>query len=158
MKLDVNKNYIILSDAINKDLLEKFNEYNIIDESTSYKELIDLLENYLNKVIVFNDALRKFKKNEKIKIIELMQIRKINFIDITSNIEEALLGDYIYVFSNNQIVMEGQKEAVLKEEKLLKRLGFGLPFVVDLSTQLIHYDVLNKVYYDMESLVNDLWN
>ena len=54
--------------------------------------------------------------------------------------------------------MEGSKEGVLKEEKILKRIGFGLPFVVDLSVQLKLYKVLDKVYFDMESLVKDLWN
>lgn len=158
MKLDVNTNYVILSNSIDNKLLSKFSEYTIVDDDISYKDLIEKLENYLNKVIVYNDCFRLFKNSEKKKIIDLMKLRNINFIIITSNIEDTLFGDYIYVFDQHEIAMEGQRNVILKEEKLLKRLGFGLPFSVDLSTQLIHYSILDKVYYDLESLVNDLWN
>ena len=62
------------------------------------------------------------------------------------------------VYDNNNLVIEGKKETILKEEKLLKKLGYGLPFVVDLSTQLNYYGVFTKIYYEMDDLVGDLWN
>ena len=157
MKFDANTNYTILSNSIDKKLLEKFSEYNIMNDDISYNELKEKIENYLSKVIVFNDVLRKFNRREKNKIIDLVNKRNVHFINITSSIEETLLGDYIFVFDKDNIVIEGNTSVVLKEEKLLKRLGFGLPFVVDLSTQLTCYDVLDKLYYDVESLVDDLW-
>ena len=55
-------------------------------------------------------------------------------------------------------VLEGNKEVVLKNEKLLKKLGFGVPFVVDLSIQLMYYDILDKVYFDVDNLLEALWN
>ena len=85
-------------------------------------------------------------------------MQNIKFINITSDIEECLYADYIVVYDNMDIMLEGPKEGVLKEEKLLKRLGYGLPFVVDLSRQLQVYDILDKTYYDATSLVGDLWN
>ena len=54
--------------------------------------------------------------------------------------------------------MEGYKEDILKEEKILKKLGFNLPFIVELSNGLKYYGLVNKLYYDNESLVSDLWN
>ena len=69
-----------------------------------------------------------------------------------------MLGDYIIVFDKKGIFLEGLKSEVLKEEKKLKKVGFGLPFVVDLSIQLNYYDIFKKVYFDMNELVNDLWN
>ena len=50
------------------------------------------------------------------------------------------------------------KKKPFVEEKLLKRLGFGLPFIVDLSLSLEFYDILDKIYYDTSSLVGELWN
>lgn len=47
---------------------------------------------------------------------------------------------------------------VLRNEKLLKRLGYGIPFVVDLSIQLNYYDIFDTVYYDMDKLTEALWN
>ena len=53
--------------------------------------------------------------------------------------------------------MEGKKELVLLEEKILKKLGFNLPFVVELSNGLKYYGLVNKVYFNMEELVDVLW-
>ena len=150
-------NYTILSDNINEKLLSNCKDYNIIG-NISFDELIKLLENYLSKTIVFNETFYNFKNDEINKIISLLKMRNINFINITSNIEETLLGDYIYILNNGKVIIEGGTKKVLEEEKILKHLGFGLPFVVDLSTQLKCYGILNKIYYNMESLVNDLWN
>ena len=158
MKFEASTNYIILSNSIDKRLLERFSEYNIVDESLDYSELKEKIENYLQKTIVFNDNLRKFTRMQRRKLKELMKIRNVNFINITSDIEQTLLGDYIYVYDKDTLVMEGAMDSVLSQEKILKRLGFGLPFVVDLSLQLNYYNVLDKIHYDMESLVDDLWS
>ena len=66
--------------------------------------------------------------------------------------------DRFQEFDENKKVLEGNTEFVLRNEKVLKKLGYGLPFVVDLSIQLIYYDILGKVYYDMDKLTEDLWN
>ena len=150
-------NYTILSDNINQELLSNLKDYHIIG-NMPFNEIIPLLENYLSKTVVFNETFYNYKKSEKKKILSLLKTRHINFINITSNIEETLLGDYIYVLNNGKVAIEGGTKKVLEEEKILKHLGFGLPFVVDLSIQLKCYGVLDKIYYDMESLVNDLWN
>lgn len=158
MKFDTNLNYCILSNSIDKNLLSKLDEYTIINDSIAFNEIVEKIENYNSKTIVFNEVLRLFNKGQIKKIISLLNTRKIKFINITSDIEETLLSDYIIVFNNNDIVMEGTKETILKEEKLLKRLGYGLPFVVDLSTQLMCYNVVDNLYFDIESLVKELWD
>ena len=53
--------------------------------------------------------------------------------------------------------MEGKKELVLQEEKILKKLGFNLPFIVELSNGLKLYKVIDKVYFNNEELVGELW-
>ena len=62
------------------------------------------------------------------------------------------------VYDGKNIILEGLKNIVLKEEKLLKKVGYGLPFVVDLAIQLNYYDIFSKIYFDMDELVDDLWN
>jgi hypothetical protein len=54
-------------------------------------------------------------------------------------------------------MLEGSTLSVLKEEKLLKRLGYKLPFVVDLSLQLNAYNLIDSIFLDEEVLVNKLW-
>ena len=149
MELNNNLNYAVISNKINNDLLKQYEEYRIIDE-------IDF-NNYPEKTIVFNDCLRKFRTQEKETIINMLRARKVNFINITSNIEEVLYSDYLYVYYDGKIAIEGKTLEVLKMEKILKRLGFALPFTVDMSIQLQLYNLINDTFVDNIKLVDELW-
>lgn len=158
MNIESNFNYCILSNNINQELLKKFLEYPIIDDSLSFNDLKQKVEFNTSKMVVLNDTFYKLNSKEISIIIDLFKKQQMNFIYITCDIEKSILSDKIIVFDNNEIVLNGLKEDVLKEEKILKRLGFGLPFVVDLSLQLNYYDILNKIYFDMSLLIGELWN
>ena len=116
--------------------------------------IIDELEKN-NKLV----SIRPHPRYSDTKLLTKIFKNKISIenLEIVS-IEKSILSDKIVVFDNNEIVLNGLKEDVLKEEKILKRLGFGLPFVVDLSLQLNYYDILNKIYFDMSLLIGELWN
>ena len=150
-------NYVILSNDIDKVFLAKYSEYPMIDD-ISFNELRSKLEFNTTKRIVFNNTFYRYREDEIKEIMELLKKQNIKFVLITSNVEEALYGDYILVYDGKNIVLEGLKEVVLKEEKKLKHLGYGLPFVVDLSIQLTYYDVFDKVYFDIDNMIGDLWN
>lgn len=158
MMFDDKVNYTILVSNANKEFMEQFKEYSIIGSNMSFDELKEKLEMFPSKRVVFNESWYNLRNNEKKVIIELLKKQNINFVNITSNIEDSLLSDYIVVFDENKKVLEGNTEFVLRNEKVLKKLGYGLPFVVDLSIQLTYYDILDKVYYDMDKLTEDLWN
>lgn len=158
MIFDDKVNYTILVNNANKEFMEQFKEYSIIGSNMSFDELKEKLEMFPSKRVVFNESWYNLRNNEKKVIIELLKKQNINFVNITSNIEDSLLSDYIVVFDENKKVLEGNTEVVLRNEKVLKKLGYGLPFVVDLSIQLTYYDILDKVYYDMDKLTEDLWN
>lgn len=158
MMFDDKVNYTILVNNANKEFMVQFKEYSIIGSNMSFDELKEKLEMFPSKRVVFNESWYNLRNNEKKVIIELLKKQNINFVNITSNIEDSLLSDYIVVFDENKKVLEGNTEVVLRNEKVLKKLGYGLPFVVDLSIQLTYYDILDKVYYDMDKLTEDLWN
>lgn len=158
MMFDDKVNYTILVNNADKEFMEQFKEYSIIGSNMSFDELKEKLEMFPSKRVVFNESWYNLRNNEKKVIIELLKKQNINFVNITSNIEDSLLSDYIVVFDENKKVLEGNTEFVLRNEKVLKKLGYGLPFVVDLSIQLTYYDILGKVYYDMDKLTEDLWN
>ena len=120
--------------------------------------LKEKLEMFPSKRVVFNESWFNLSGNEKKSIIELLKKQNINFVNITSNIEDSLLSNYVIVYDEDKKVLEGNTEVVLRNEKILKKLGYGLPFVVDLSIQLTYYDILDKVYYNMDKLTEDLWN
>ena len=156
MELNNNLNYAVISNKINNNLLKQYEEYRIIDE-IDFNKLKEIIYNYPEKTIVFNDCLRKFKTKEKETIIDMLRSRKVNFINITSNIEEVLYSDYLYVYYDGKIAIEGKTLEVLKMEKILKRLGFALPFTVDMSIQLQLYNLINDTYVDNIKLVDELW-
>lgn len=156
MELNNNLNYAVISNKINNDLLKQYEEYRII-EKIDFNKLKEIIYNYPEKTIVFNDCLRKFKVKEKETIIDMLSARKVNFINITSNIEEVLYSDYLYVYYDGKIAIEGKTLEVLKMEKILKRLGFALPFTVDMSIQLQLYNLINDTFVDNRKLVDELW-
>lgn len=109
-------------------------------------------------VFVFMDILTYLDSNFKKEVIKYLKEKNKRIINYTSNIEETLMLEYIIIIQNDIIIMEGLKESVLQEEKIIKKLGFSLPFIVDLSSGLKYYDLVAKIYFDNERLVNDLWS
>ncbi len=148
--------------TITSSLLNDFNcEYliNKPDLTLIDKIKINILNNLNNpnKVFVFFNILTYLDNEFKTHIITYLKEHDKQIINYTTDIEEALLLDYLIVLQNNNIIMEGPKEEILKEEKILKKLGFNLPFIVELSIGLKYYNLIDKLYFTNESLVNELW-
>ena len=156
MEFSDNVNYVILTSNNDKTFISKFSMYQVLN-IMEFENLKKALEMFPSKRVVFNESLSILNSSEKKEIFKLLDKQNISYVNVTSNIEDALYGDYIIVYEDDLKVLEGNKEIVLKNEKLLKKTGFGVPFVVDLSINLMYYDVLDKVYFDMDSLLEDLW-
>lgn len=118
---------------------------------------LDELKTVNTKFIVFNDALRMLAKEDKERFFNNMEERGIHFINITSDLEESLYAHELIVINDKEIILKGSTISVLKEEKILKRFGYRLPFVVDLSLQLNAYGIIDSIFLDEELLVNKLW-
>ena len=157
MEFSDNINYVVIANNADKKFMSKFGIYQIIDV-LPFEKLKNNLEMFPSKRVIFNESLSSLSNKEKKEIFDLLDKQNINYVSVTSNIEDALFGDYIIVYDEDMKVLEGNKEMVLKNEKLLKKLGFGVPFVVDLSIQLMYYDILDKVYFDVDNLLEALWN
>ena len=71
-------------------------------------------------------------------------------------LEETLFSDRIIVLENGKIIKDETKEEIYKND-YLERKGFELPFVVKLSQNLILYDLLDKVYFSENEVMNKLW-
>ena len=147
---------------ISNDIFELFHEEKLIHKKDLTK--IDELKlkilaslNTNKTVFVFFDVLTYLDKDFKERLIRYLILNKKRIINYTTDIEETLLLDYLVVLHENKIIMEGKRELVLQEEKILKKLGFNLPFIVELSNGLKYYGVIDKVYFNNEELVNVLW-
>ncbi len=157
MMFDEKINYCILHNNPDENFINKLGSIPVTKD-LEFNKLVERLEFFPNKQVIFNETLYGLKLDEKMEIFKLLKKQNISYINVTSNVEDALYSDYIFVYDGNKLVLEGNRNEVLKEEKTLKRLGYGLPFVVDLSIQLNYYDIFNKVYYDLDELVRALWN
>ncbi|MCI8575357.1 MAG: ATP-binding cassette domain-containing protein [Bacilli bacterium] len=109
------------------------------------------------KFFFLDDVLSIFNMKERKELFQLFENTQITLFYVTSDLEDAILFPYLVIMGKKGILMEGSTLSVLKEEKIMKRLGFSLPFFVDLSLQLQSYGLIDKVYLEGKELTNHLW-
>lgn len=112
------------------------------------------------KVLVLDNVLDNLDFNDKNFIIRVLKkyAREGNAVmNFTSNVEESLYGNKIILTDPDKIIAYGKTLSILNEEKLLKRLGIGLPFSIELCSILMDYGILDKYYTSSKRLVDKLW-
>lgn len=150
--MNIKTSVTIISTNLNKRILDKYRDYHIINDNFTYQELL----NY-KKVIFFN-VLNNLKKDELDKLFQYLKDSNIDFINVVNNLELCLYTEYLIVMDEKNILIEGSTIEVLKNDKLLKRLGIELPFIVELSLLLKDYNLIDKIYLNYEELEGALWN
>ncbi len=111
----------------------------------------------LPSFIAIDDLLVLLNERTKLLLLNYLNSKNIILINVTSNMEDTLYTDYILCLYNGISAIDGKTLDVLKNEKILKRLGFNLPFYIDLSIQLELYGLIKKIYLNKEMLVDNLW-
>lgn len=142
--------YFNLENYLNKPYLD------LPFEDQIFIKIISMIVNYKGNV-VFDDVLTFLNETKKYMVLKYLKDNDIIYFNFTSDMEEVLFTKYLIVLSKDGVIIEGSTKSVLKEEKIIKHNGFNLPFVVDLSRQLVDYGILEKEYYSLEKLVSDLW-
>lgn len=141
----------IISINLNYNILNKYSDYKIIKDSFNYEELLQY------KKIVFFNVLNNLNDLEVKKLYDYLKINKIDFINITNNLEEIIYTKDLIIYDKEKIIAEGNTLELIKNDKLFRRLGLKLPFIVELSILLKDYNLIDKIYLDKETLVGDLW-
>ncbi|MBQ7031229.1 MAG: hypothetical protein IJN13_02505 [Bacilli bacterium] len=149
--MDKITNVTIISTNLNKKILNKYEDYHVIDGDFSYEEIHE------KKKVVFFNILNNLSEKELKKLFKYLKDNNILFINVTNDVELCLYTDYLIVYDKSKILMEGSTLEVLKNEKLFKRLGLNLPFIVELSLLLKDYNLVDDIYIDKESLADKLW-
>ena len=112
-------------------------------------------------ILILDEAFSMLDDMSRVNM--LLLLKRINkdfgttIINITHDIEESVYGNDILIFDNGSVVIHDSKENVYKQEKLLNRLSFELPFMVSLSNKLSYYDMVHDVIFDMDEMVDFLW-
>ena len=173
----INNHYIYDNDKVVDIFFDEFNDEDLIkkivktfsidrllntkledlNKSDRYYILIILALYSNKKFLVIDDILCNLRKSYIEKIYKFAKKNKISIINVASSLDDVLYSDYVIFLYNSKIAMEGNVMDSLKEEKLIKRLGFRLPFMYDLSLQLNYYEVLDEIVIDREKMVEKIW-
>lgn len=112
---------------------------------------------YHPKFFFLDDIMYSLNLEQKKEIFDFLHKQNITIFFVTSNMEDLMFFPYCVVMGREGILIEGKTLLVLQEEKLLRRLGFSLPFYIDLSLQLKSYGLLESVITNGRELTNRLW-
>lgn len=125
----------------------------------SQKNLIKVLRFLIvePKFLAIDNMLLGLYKSDLERFFDYIKKNKITLLNVTTDLNQAIYGNKLYVLENFVLILEGSTNSVLKTDTLLKRLGFRLPLPVELSIELGHYDLLRKLYTDTEKLVKTIW-
>lgn len=105
-------------------------------------------------VIILDDPLTNLYNKKE--IIKLLKQTKKTIIYITSNSEDLIYADYIYII-DKKVKQEGTKQEILKDEQTFTKNKIQEPVMLELSTKLKYYNLIDKIYYSETKLIEDLW-
>lgn len=140
-----------LLDKRTEDLTNSEKQEVLLAISLLHQPRVLLLDN------AFSMMTSKIKQKVKKALKEYQKKYNLTIILTTTNLEDTLDTDYLFILNEGNIVIEGEPLTVLKEDTLLNRLGLSLPFMADLSLKLEFYELTKGMEMDMDRMVNTLW-
>ncbi len=144
---------------INKFITKSSLQKNPFEVNEKTKKLVLLCKAFLSKPqLLFVDNILSYLDRKSLeKVYSYAKKSKITLVAVSTCIEQSLDYAYMIVLDKGRVAIEGKTLQVLEQEKLLKRLGIGLPFYVDLSIQLRLYGLIDTIYLSKEELEGALW-
>jgi len=112
------------------------------------------------KIIVIDNLLCLLDKDDLQTVVEYLNDYTENkgiIFNFTTKIEESLLGNNVVITNDKTVVVSGKTISVLNEEKLLKRIGVNLPFIILLNKYLKDYELINRYILDYKELAGAIW-
>ena len=155
--------YVLLNED-QKEFINNFFDQSVLkmnpNDLTFYQKKLLIICSffYLNPQMIFIDNLLAFLKEKDVKkFSDYFEEKGITLVVVSNNIDECLDYEYMIVLNNGTIAIEGEVQSVVKEERLLKRIGIGVPFYPNLSIQLKYYNLVDKIFFNKEELKKALW-
>lgn len=112
-------------------------------------------------ILILDDAFSMLDGVTKEKMLKwlkkLNREQKVTILQITNDMEDTLYGNEVAIMDDGTIILQGKKQDVFKEEKLVQQTGLELPFMASLSLKLKFYDLVDDVILDLDKMVNVLW-
>lgn len=142
---------------LNRIVDKKINELDYFEKA---KVLLAASIAHNPKVLLIDDLLRFLTLDEKKEIINIFKKicnDDISIIFTTSSLNDLKEIDNIYVLNNGKIAIHDSFENIILKDNELSKMGIEIPLMIDLSRKLQFYELLDKVYYDPDKVVDKLW-
>ena len=112
------------------------------------------------KVLVLDEVLCELDKSDLEVVVKNLN----NFVNgdnivfnFTTDVNECLFGTDVVVLSKEKILVSGKTLNVLNEDKLMKKLGIGLPFLIEVNKYLMDYGIVKNYFDSIDELVDEVW-
>ena len=149
-KINIVSKFFKIENILNKNI----NDLNI---STKKKLLIIISLIHEPELLILDDAFLEMDKKDlefMLKRIKNLTKKGLTVLNITSSLETIIESDKVYVLNNFQIEKEFDEEI---DYDYLSEIGIDLPFMIELSRKLEYLKLIDKVYFNVEELVGELW-
>lgn len=136
---------------------------NISEVNNMEKTIINLASVlvYKPQILIFDEAFENLDKVERDNILTILKnlnkTENLTIINVTQNMEDILFGSMILILDEGKIVAYDINDKIFDNSKIFSKLGLDLPFMVDLSIKLKYYNLIDRIIYDMEEMVDVLW-
>ena len=112
-------------------------------------------------ILVIDESLDMIDTITKEKILELLRKlhkeKNMTIIYVTQELEDTMYTDRVILLSNGTITLDEKVKSAFFDDKIYRQAGLSLPFMVELSKKLQYYDLVDKIEFNMDKLVNKLW-
>lgn len=109
------------------------------------------------KILILDEALSMIDPYKRNDIYKILKELNITIINICHDMDEVIMSDNIVVIKDGKVLINEKKEPFFENQKKVEELKLGVPFIIDLCYKLKFYDLIDKNYYSMEELVDELW-
>ena len=182
----IPKEITFIENTLEEEMIIEANEYNedakskidYIISGLKIKRLINKNINQLtSKELILSQLALSLVNDKKLLLIDNIdyyfndnELKKINIflknyikdfgltvIYTTTNLNQALYSDYLYIIDKGRVLLKGEPITVLQNDNIINKAGLDVPFMIDLSVKLRDYDLINKIIQDKERLVDEIW-
>lgn len=115
---------------------------------------------YDPKIIMLDETLSMIDKEEKHNILNILnKLNKegITIINVTHDLSESYYSNRLIIINNGEILLDGKPTNVMEYDRILNRIGIEIPFEIELSIKLKLYGLIDKIYTDINEMVDDIW-
>ena len=141
---------------------------NILDKDITSLSMFDRLKVSIGcaiihnpKLLLLDDVFRELSAKERKEVYKIIKALSDSFniavIFTTSDVNDVINIDNIYVIGDKKIFINGVFEDIIKDDNDLAKLGIDIPIMIDLSRKLEFYNLVDTIYYDVDEVVDSLW-